>query len=132
MRPQPTATVSAAVPAAIAAARYRLTTTRYTTNTSGVSLIPAAIPTRTPDHGFDSHATRSTSTNAIRIRLIWPNPNVCSTGSEKNTTTAATDTIVTSSRLGVRPCARSRTTLQLTHIAQSERNVWITVAAWID
>ena len=103
---KPTTTVPANAMSARPAAVRRPTRTRSTTNSSGVSFTPAAMPTRTPDQRR-SGPSRSTSTTSISSTLTCPKARFCHTGSSA---TAAAVTSATSHPGAGRPSAR-RTTM---------------------
>ncbi len=103
----PTTTVAANATVARAAIRGRPASTSSTTNTSGVSLIPATTPTASPDHR-PAGRSRSASTTSMTSRLTCPKARFCQTGSSA---TAATDSPTATPADVVRPSAcRTSTT----------------------
>ena len=89
---KPTSTVNANPAVATAACRYFRASSRYGMNTSGMSLIPAAMPTPKPFHHrlrAVSGWVRSQMISAISTRLTWPRYRVRTTGSVQNTAPAA-------------------------------------------
>ena len=73
--------MAANVPVAIAADRNRLVSTRYGMKTSGMSLIPAAMPTAAPLSRRLSGCATSPMMSAISSRLTCPRYMVRNTGS---------------------------------------------------
>ncbi|GGT25050.1 hypothetical protein GCM10010254_51920 [Streptomyces chromofuscus] len=66
----PRTTVAPKAAVAVPASRRRPRSSRYTTKTAGVSLIPAAMPTATPLPGAPGGRVRSHRTRHARARLI--------------------------------------------------------------
>jgi hypothetical protein len=90
----PTTAQAANAAAARAASFGRPAIRRYTTNSSGVSLIAAATPTSTPRYRAGVSPTASTSASSTTKKLICPNRRLLCAGAETSTThaTAATAT----------------------------------------